>query len=66
MQNITTEEVTYKLYMFQARFGKVDEFCWWDLERIKTDSGTQLTSKKFQEGISVLGVGLALVAPDNQ
>ena len=34
MERITTEKVMDKLYMFQARFGKIDEFGWWDLERI--------------------------------
>ena len=28
MEIITTEEVTDKLDMFQARFGKIDEFGW--------------------------------------
>ena len=31
MEKITTEEVTDKLDMFQSRFGKIDEFGWWDL-----------------------------------
>ena len=31
MERIATEEVMDKLDMFQARFGKVDEFSWWDL-----------------------------------
>ena len=30
MEKITTEEVTDKLDMFQSRFGKIDEFGWWD------------------------------------
>ena len=34
MENITTEEVMDKLDMFQERFRKVDEFGWWDMERI--------------------------------
>ena len=55
-----------KLDMFQAISGKVDEFCWWDMERIKTDSGTQFTSKQFQEGLSVRGVLLALASSDHQ
>ena len=33
------------LDMFQAIFGKVDEFGWWYMERIQTESGTQFTSK---------------------
>ena len=56
MENITTEEVMDKLDMFHARFGKVDEFGWWNMERIQTDISTQFTSKKFQEGLSVCGV----------
>ena len=55
-----------KLDMFQERLGKVDEFGWWDMERIKTDDCTQFTSKEFQEGLYVRGVQLALVAPDHQ
>ena len=31
MEKITTEEVIDKLDMFQSRFGKIDEFVWWDL-----------------------------------
>ena len=34
MENITTNEVMDKLDTFQERFVKVDEFGWWDLERI--------------------------------
>ena len=29
MEIITTEEVMYKLYLFQSISGKVDEFVWW-------------------------------------
>ena len=36
-----------KLDMFQEIFGKVDEFGWWDMERIQTDDGKQFTSKEF-------------------
>ena len=38
MDNITTEEVMDKLDMFQSRFGKIDQFEWWDLERISADA----------------------------
>ena len=38
-----------KLEMFQEVFGKVDEFGWWDMDRIKTESATHFTSKYFQE-----------------
>ena len=43
MEKITTEEVTDKLDMLQSRFGKIDEFGWWDLERISAYAGTQFT-----------------------
>ena len=42
--------------MFQARFGKVEEFGWWDMEIIQTDNVTQFNSKEFQEVLSVHGV----------
>ena len=45
MINITTEEVMEKLDMFLSIFEKVDEFGWWDMERIQTDAGTQFTPK---------------------
>ena len=48
MDNITTEEVMDKLDMFQSRFGKVDEFGWWYLERISSDAGTKFTSTEFK------------------
>ena len=66
MENITTEEVMDKLDMFQARFGKVDEFVWWYMERIQTDAGTQFTYKDIQEGLYEHGVWLELEAPYNQ
>ena len=53
MENITTEEVIDKLYMFQEIFVKVDEFSWCDMEIIQTDTDTQFTSKEFYEGIYV-------------
>ena len=49
MDKITTEEVMYKLYMFQSRSGKIDQFGWWDLERISADAGTQFTSTEFKQ-----------------
>ena len=48
IENITTGGVMEKLDMFQARFGKVDEFGWWDMERIQNDSVTQFISKEFK------------------
>ena len=56
MENITTEEVMEKLDMFQSRFGEIDKFGWWDMERIQTDAGMQFTSKEFQEGLSICGI----------
>ena len=49
MDNITTEEVLEKLDMFQYRFGKIDQFGWWDLEIISADAGTQFTRTNFKE-----------------
>ena len=33
MEKIKIEEIVDKLDMFQSRFGKIDEFRWWDLEK---------------------------------
>ena len=55
-----------KLDMFQARFGKIYEFGWWDIERIQTEYGTQFTSKEFQEGLSLREVVIDLAAIDHQ
>ena len=38
MEKITTEEVMDKLDMFQSRFWKMDQFGWYDLERISADA----------------------------
>ena len=49
MEKITTDEVMDKLDRFKSRFGKIDEFGWWDLERILVDASTQFTSTEFKE-----------------
>ena len=49
MDKFSIEQVVGKLDMFQSRFGKIDEFGWWYLERISADAGTQLTSKEFNQ-----------------
>ena len=37
------------LDMFQFRFGKIDEFGCWDLEKVSADAGTQFTLTEFKE-----------------
>ena len=66
MKKITTEEVMEKLDMFQARFGKIDEFGWWDLERISVDAGTQFTSMEFKQECQTCGFRLTLETPEHQ
>ena len=48
MEKITTEEVMEKLDMFQSRSGEINQFGWWDLERISADAGTQFNSTEFK------------------
>ena len=48
MDRLNTEEVMDELDMFQSRFGKIDNFGWWDLERISADAGTQFTCTEFK------------------
>ena len=42
------EEVMDKPDMFQSRFGKIDQFRWWNLERISADAGIYFTSMEFK------------------
>ena len=49
MDRITTEEVMYKLDMFQYIFVKKDEFGWWYLEIISADKVTPFTSTEFKD-----------------
>ena len=65
-ESITTDKIMGKIDMFQEIFGKVDEFSWWDMERIQTYADTWFTYKEFQEGLSVRGLRLALAAQDHQ
>ena len=62
MDNVTTEEVMEKLYMFLSRFRKIDQFRWWDLERISADAGTQFTSTEFRDECQTCGISLTLAA----
>ena len=64
MDRITTEEVMYKLDMFQSRFGDIDKFGWLDLERILLDAGTQFT--EFQYECQTHGVSLTLAALEHK
>ena len=66
MENITTAEIMDKLDMFQSRFGKMDQFGWWDLERISADAGTQFTLTEFKEECQTCRVRLTLAAPEHQ
>ena len=66
MDKITTEEVTEKLDMFQSRFGKIDQFGWWDLEIILAVADTQFTSTKFKDERQSHGFCLMLGAPEDQ
>ena len=66
MEKIATEEVMDKLDMFQSRFGKIDQFGWWDLEIISSDAGTQFTLTELKDECQNRGVRLTLTAPENQ
>ena len=52
-----------KLYMFQYRFGIIDEYGWLDLVIISTDEGTQFTSTEFQDKCQTCGVHFTLAYP---
>ena len=52
--------------MFQAIFGKIDDFGWWYLEIISADAGTQFTPTEFQDELQTCGVWLTLAAMEHQ
>ena len=52
--------------MFQYRFGKIDEFRLWYLEKISADSDTQFTLTELKEECQNSGVRLMLAAPEHQ
>ena len=66
MEKITTEEVMDKLDMFQSRFGKIEKFGWWDLERISEDERTQFTSTELKDECQTRVVCLTFAAPEHQ
>ena len=66
MEKITSEEIMDTLDMFQSRFGKLDEFGWWDLEIISEDAGKQFISTDFKEECQTRQVYLTLEVLDNQ
>ena len=55
-----------RLDIFLYRFGKIDEFSWWDLEIISVNAGTQFTSTEFQDKCQTRGVSLILEALEHQ
>ena len=50
-----------KLYMFQARFGKVDKFGWWDMEIIKTEMALSLPPSSFSK-VFLFGGGATFIS----
>ena len=66
MEKIKTEEVMDKLDMLQSILGKIDEFGWWDLERISEDAGTLFTLTEFKQIFQTCRIHLMLAAPEHQ
>ena len=52
--------------MFQSRFGKIDEFGWWDLERISADAGMLFTSTEFKEECQTSGFRLMIASLEHK
>ena len=66
MEKITTQQIMNKLDMSQSRFGKIDEFGWWYLERISVDAGTQFTFTESKEECQTRKVHLTIAAQEHQ
>ena len=52
--------------MLQSRFGKIDEFGWWELEKFSADAGSQFTSMNFKGEFQTFRVHMTLEAPEHQ
>ena len=65
MVKFSGEEVMDNLDIFQSRFGKIDEFGWWDLKIFSADAGSQFTSTKLKK-CQNCGVHLTLASPEHQ
>ena len=66
MNKIIKEEAMDKLDMFQSRFGDIEKFGCWYLERISACAGTQFTSTGFKEECQTQGIYSALTTPEHQ
>jgi hypothetical protein len=66
LPRLTTEQVVQSLQQFAADNGHVDEFGLLTFEKIKSDSGSQFTSKEFRAYCRNNGVCLSLAAPKQQ
>ena len=66
MDKITTEELMEKLDMFQSRFGEIDQFGWWYLEKVSADAGRQFTSTEFKDECQTHRFCLTLAAAEHQ
>ena len=66
IERIYTGQVMDNLDMFQSRFGRIDEFGWWELEIISADAELQFTSTDFKEECQTCGFHLTLGAPEHQ
>ena len=42
-----------KLDLLQSRFGKIDEFSWWELETISADAGSQFTLTELKNNTKI-------------
>ena len=51
--------------MFQSIFGKIDQFGWWDLEKVLADAGTQFTLTEFKYECQTRKFRLKLAAPEH-
>ena len=62
----TTASVIKTIRQYTADCGSVDEFGYIDIEKIRSDAGTQFTSKEFQGFCRDERINLSLAAPKKQ
>jgi transposase InsO family protein len=66
LHNKSTKAVTTALQQYQADNKPAETFGFINLEKIRTDAGSQFTSSEFADYCREQGVHLSLAAPKNQ
>ncbi len=66
MSNKGSQSVIEALTTFAAEHGLIRGFTFWDIEKIKSDAGTEFTSQEFEQFCEEKRVAVSLAPPKHQ